>query len=116
MYISASIVSVLEGIGYFFHFSDDEKSIECRSYRPTGHQSESFIVCIATNRRYMPWFNHHLVFHGVDEFSLVEIDDDFITNTELIEESKNIIVFSFCPWIIGAVAKYETVSCFTWIG
>jgi len=46
----------------------------------------------------MSWFHYELVFDDIDEFLLLEVDDDFITICELIEQSKYIIVGSFCPW------------------
>lgn len=57
-----------------------------------------------------------LVFDDIDIFLLFEIDYDFITVAEFIEECKHIIVISFCPWKIGAMSEYETISILSWIG
>lgn len=48
----------------------------------------------------MARFDDYFFSYGVDEFSLMEIDDDFVSRGELIEEGKYIIVVSFCPRVI----------------
>lgn len=63
----------------------------------------------------MSWFYYFFVFDDVDKFFVLEVDDDFVAIFELIEESKYIIIISFCPGIVGTMAKYETISFFSWI-
>lgn len=89
---------MLESFCCIFEFGDNEETVECRPEWPTSHECELFTGCVSTERRYMSWFHYELVFDDIDEFLLLEVDDDFITICELIEQSKYIIVGSFCPW------------------
>lgn len=56
-----------------------------------------------------------LVFDDIDKLLLLEVDDYLITICELIEEGKYIVIVSFCPWKIGTVSEYETISILSWI-
>jgi len=58
----------------------------------------------------MTGLHNELIFYDIDVFLLFEIDDDFISIGELIEQSKYIIEISFCPWEIGTMSKYKTIS------
>ena len=64
----------------------------------------------------MSWLDHHFILYRVDEFFLMEIDDNFVTIGQFIEESKDIIVVSFCPRVVGTMTKDKTISLFPWIG
>lgn len=63
----------------------------------------------------MTRLHHELILDNIDKFLLFEIDDDFITICELIEERKYIVVLSFCPGEIGAVSEDKTISILPWI-
>jgi len=58
----------------------------------------------------MTWFDDDFFLDDVYEFLLFEIDDYFVPSNELIEESKYVIIISFCPWIIGTMSKDKTIS------
>lgn len=63
----------------------------------------------------MSRLDHELVFHDIDIFLLFEVDDDFITISEFIEEGKYIIIVSFCPWEIGTMSEDKTITILSWI-
>jgi hypothetical protein len=48
----------------------------------------------------MSWLDDDFFFYDIDKLFLFEIDDDFISRAEFIQECKNIVIVSFCPWEI----------------
>gem|GEM_PF-6865394 len=95
-------------------FSKYDESVKSGSNWPTGHKGEFFLFLVTIEHFYIPWLNYFLFFNNIGEFFLIEVDDNFITKRELIEEDKDTVVFSFHPGIIRAMTKYKGISFFSW--
>lgn len=63
----------------------------------------------------MSRLDYELVFDDIDILFLFEVDDYFVAIGELIEQSKYIVIVSFCPREIGAMSEYKTITILPWI-